>query len=125
MLLALFAAAILWAIREGRHLELPRASLLLWLAILTFLPSYGIQYLVWPLAVGSLYPSAALGLYTLAGAIFHSSWSLELEWPVRVSSLGTWLSGAAWLAIEAGRSRRERLMPRPAVTAGGESLPTA
>ena len=40
------------------------------------LPTYGIQYLVWPLAVGALYPSAGLGLFALAGALFHSPWSL-------------------------------------------------
>jgi hypothetical protein len=117
---ALLATAVAWAIREGRDLELPRAALVLWLAVLSFLPSYGIQYLVWPIAVGSLYPSLGLGLYTLAGALFHSAWSLELAWPVRVSSLGTWLAGILWLIAEASRARRERLMPRawaPASTA--------
>src|SRR5207245_1589755 len=58
--LVLFAAAVVWAIREGRDAELPRAALLLWLAMLTFMPSYGIQYLVWPIAVGCLYPSLGL-----------------------------------------------------------------
>lgn len=106
---ALFAAAVLWAIREGRDLELPRAALILWLAVLTFLPSYGIQYLVWPLAVGALYPSVGLGVFSLAGAIFHSSWSLELDWPVHVSSIGTWVAGLLWLVTEAARVRQERL----------------
>lgn len=115
--LALFAGAVVWAIREGRDSELPRAVLLLWLAVLTFLPSYGIQYLVWPLAVGSLYPSVGLGLYTLAGALFHSSWSLELEWPVRVSSLGTWVAGLLWLVTETARGRALRLRAEPAPAA--------
>ena len=60
--------------------------------MLTFMPSYGIQYLVWPIAVGCLYPSLGLGLYTLAGALYHSSWSLQLDWPLRVSALGTWVA---------------------------------
>ncbi len=107
--LVLFGAAVLWAIRKGRDLELPRAALILWLAILTFLPSYGIQYLVWPLAVGALYPSVGLGLYSLAGALFHSSWSLEIEWPVRASSLATWVAGLVWLITETARVREERL----------------
>jgi hypothetical protein len=107
--LVLFGAAVLWAIRKGRDLELPRAALILWLAILTFLPSYGIQYLVWPLAVGALYPSVGFGLYSLAGALFHSSWSLEIEWPVRASSLATWVAGLVWLITETARVREERL----------------
>jgi hypothetical protein len=120
VLMGLFAGAVLWALREGRELELPRAALLLWLAILTFLPSFGMQYLVWPLALGSLYPTAALGLYTFAGAVYHSSWSLDLEWPVRVSSLGTWLACAFWLATETARLRRERRMPRRFIASSGD-----
>ncbi len=112
--LALFAGAVVWAIRQGRDLELPRATLILWLAILTFLPSYGIQYLVWPVAVGALYPSLGLGLFSLAAALFHSSWSLGLDWPVRVSSLGTWVAGLLWLVTETTRARQERLRAEPA-----------
>jgi hypothetical protein len=112
VLFAIFAVAVVWALHAGRREELPRASLLLWLAMLVALPTYGIQYLVWPLAVGALYPSAGLGLYVFAGAIFHSSWSLELRWPVSVSALATWLAAAAWLAGEATRLRDEHRMPR-------------
>ncbi len=75
------------------------------------LPTYGIQYLVWPLAVGSLYPSAGLGAYVFAAAIFHSSWSLELDWPLQVSSLGTWLAAVFWLWIEVVRLRARRRQP--------------
>ena len=110
--LAFFAAAVVWAVRESRGLELPRATLILWLAVLTFLPSYGIQYLVWPLAVGALYPSIGLGLFTLAGALFHSAWSLELEWPLRASSLATWVAGLVWLITETARARADRLKAR-------------
>ncbi len=111
--LAALALAIAWALREGRDVELPRAALILWLALLAFLPSYGIQYLVWPLAVGSLYPSLGLGLYTAAGALFHSSWSLALDWPVRVSSLGTWVAALLWLVTETARVRAGRLRAEP------------
>jgi hypothetical protein len=107
--LVLFAAAVVWAVREGRDAELPRAALLLWLAMLTFMPSYGIQYLVWPIAVGCLYPSLGLGLYTLAGALYHSSWSLELDWPLHVSELGTWVAGLLWLVTETARLRAGRV----------------
>ncbi len=112
VVLLLLAGAALWAIREGRELEIPRAALLLWLAILTFLPSYAIQYLVWPLAVGALYPSAGLGIYCLTGALFHSAFSLELDWPVHASSLATWLAGLFWLVTEAVRARRAKALPR-------------
>jgi hypothetical protein len=120
VLLALLAAAVVWALREGRREELPRAALLLWLAVLVALPSYGIQYLVWPLAVGALYPSAGLAVYAFAAAVFHSSWSLELDWPLRVSSLGTWLGAAFWLAVETVRLRSERRRPRAWTAPSGE-----
>lgn len=119
--LTAFALAIAWALREGRDLELPRAALLLWLAILAFLPSYGIQYLVWPLAVGSLYPSLGLGLYTAAGALFHSGWSLSLDWPLRVSSLGTWVAGLMWLVTETARVRAGRVRAEPLPAAASTS----
>ena len=118
VLFALFVGAVVWALRAGRREELPRASLLLWLAMLVALPTYGIQYLVWPLAVGALYPSAGLGLFALAGALFHSTWSLELHWPVSVSALATWLAAAAWLAEETVRLGDDRRMPRAARSLG-------
>jgi hypothetical protein len=108
-LTGLLAVMVAWALREGRDVELPRASLLLWLTTLTFLPGYGVQYLVWPLAVGALYPSMGLGMFSLAGAVFHSGSSLNLPWPVRVYFQGTWAAGALWLAMEAGRVREERV----------------
>ena len=103
---AVLGIAVLRALRAGRDLELPRASLLLWLTTLTFLPAYGVQYLVWPLAVGSLYPSLGLAVFTLVGALFHSGTSLRLSWPVGATSLGTWAAAALWLGLEGGRLRR-------------------
>lgn len=120
-LFAILAAAVAWAISATRREELPRAALVLWLAVLVALPTYGIQYLVWPLAVGALYPSAGLGVYVFAAAIFHSSWSLDLAWPVQVSSLGTWLAAAFWLAQEAVGLRARGRQPQPAEAAAGES----
>ncbi len=111
VLLAIFLAAVVWALRAGRREELPRAALLLWLTMLVALPTYGIQYLVWPLAVGALYPSAGLGLYVLAGAIFHSTWSLEVTWPISVSALATWLAASVWLWEEVVRLRDARREP--------------
>jgi hypothetical protein len=114
---AALALAAACAIRGGRDLELPRASLLLWLTTLVFLPGFAMQYQVWPLAVGALYPSAGLGLYALAAGLFYSGsgQSLRLPWPVHVSELGVWASTAFWLATETIHLRREEL----AVSAGG------
>jgi hypothetical protein len=110
---AVFLAGVLWTLRETRHLELTRASLVLFLGLLTFSPTFAVQYLVWPVALGSLFPTAAYGIYALAAALYHSSApeSLGLAWPVRTTVLGTWAAGAAWLAVELVHARRERLGP--------------
>ncbi len=105
----LLVATALVAARTGRALELPRSSLILWLSTLTFLPSFGLQYLVWPLAVGCLYPSIGLGFLSAAGALFYSASgsSLGLAWPVRISEMGVWAAVAFWLTSEASRVRAE------------------
>jgi hypothetical protein len=114
----LLVAAALVAARTGRALELPRSSLILWLSTLTFLPSFGLQYLVWPLAVGCLYPSIGLGFFSAAGALFYSASgsSLGLAWPVRISEMGVWAAVAFWLASEASRVRAETATIQPWVS---------
>jgi hypothetical protein len=104
----LLLAAVAWAIREARGWELSRASLLLFLVLLCFSPSHGVQYLVWPIALGSLYPSAAYGVYTLAAALYHSSApeSVGIPWPIRATPAATWLAAAVWLVSETVRGRR-------------------
>jgi hypothetical protein len=106
-------AAVVWILRETRHLELSRACLVVFLAQLTFSPAYAVQYLVWPVALGSLFPTAAYGLFALAGGLYHSSApeSLNLAWPIRTTELGTWAAGAIWLASEILNARRERVGP--------------
>jgi hypothetical protein len=100
---------VAWILRETRRWELSRACLALFLALLVFSPSWAVQYLVWPAALGALYPSAAYGIYTLAGALYHSSApeSLAMPWPVRATPLGTWVAALFWLATEVVRARRE------------------
>jgi len=107
-------AAVLWVIRATREMELPRACLVLFLALLVFLPSYSAQYLVWPVALGSLYASPALGVFSTAAALWHSSESLELPWPVRIAPQGAWLAALLWFVLEARRipPRRERARVR-------------
>ena len=104
----LLLAAIAWAFRQTRGWELSRASLFLFLVLLVFSPSSGVQYLVWPIALGSLYPSAAYGVFTLAGALYHSSApeSVGIPWPIRATPLGTWLAAVAWLVSETVRGRQ-------------------
>ncbi len=104
----LLLAAVAWALWETRRWELARASLLLFLVLLCFSPSYGVQYLVWPVALGSLYPSVAYGVFTLAGALYHSSApeSVGIPWPIRATPLATWLAAVFWLVSETVRGRR-------------------
>lgn len=105
----LLLGAVAWILRETRRWELARASLALFLTLVVFAPSYAVQSLVWPVALGALYPSVAYGLYTLAGALYHSSApeSLGLPWPVRATALGTWIAAAVWLGAELVRARNE------------------
>ena len=104
----LLLAAVAWSLRETRAWELARASLHLFLVLLCFTPSYGVQYLVWPIALGSLYHSAAFGVFTLAGALYHSSApeSVAIPWPIRATPPATWLAAVAWLVSETVRGRK-------------------
>ena len=104
-----FLLGVGWILRATRRWELSRACLALFLALLVFSPSWAVQYLVWPAALGSLYPSVAYGIYTLAGALYHSSApeSLAIPWPIRATPLGTWVAALFWLATEVVRARRE------------------
>ncbi len=102
---------VVWILRQTRRWELARASLALFLALVCLSPSYAVQYLVWPIALGSLFPTAAYGLFTLAAALYHSSApeSVALPWPVRATPLGTWIAAAIWLGAELVRARSEPL----------------
>lgn len=108
---AVLLAGIAWIVWETRHLELTRASLVLFLGLLSLSPTYAVQYLVWPIALGSLFPTAAYGIYTLAAALYHSSApeSLRLAWPIKTTVLGTWAAAVIWLAVEMVSARRARL----------------
>jgi len=108
----LFFLAVAWIVWITRQMALPRACLVLFLALLVFLPSYSAQYLAWPLALGALYPSPAFGLYTAAGALWHSSQSLELQWPLRVAPYGAWVAALLWLLVEI-RRREHRSIDGP------------
>ena len=72
--------AIAAAIRASRFAPLWKACLLLFLTTLVVLPSYSIQYLVWPVALGSLEASPAYALFSGVAALFHTSRSLRIQW---------------------------------------------
>ncbi|HTD53462.1 MAG TPA: hypothetical protein VK780_10595, partial [Thermoanaerobaculia bacterium] len=67
---ALFAIACLLAVWKLDRSDLVRASLCLFLVILVFLPGFGRQYCVWPIALGSVAPGPGLAVYTVVAAGF-------------------------------------------------------
>ena len=102
---AVFAAAVAVALVWLRRVELPRASLLLFLIVLVFAPGFGRQYCVWPIALGALSAGVGFFLYSvvaaafLVGAIFR---------PAGVSAVlpgwyGPWWAAIAWLLWELRR----------------------
>jgi hypothetical protein len=104
-------AAIGWVIWKTRGVELTRASLILFLALLTVLPTMAIQRFVWPIALGSLYVSPAFAVFSGAAALCHTSFGLDLVWPVRIQDLGVWMAGLIWLVRELAGVSRERRQP--------------
>jgi hypothetical protein len=102
---AVFALAVAVAVVWLRRIELPRASLLLFLVVLVFAPGFGRQYCVWPIALGALTAGPGFFLYSavaaafLVGATFH---------PERVAAglpgwYGPWWAAIAWLLWELRR----------------------
>jgi hypothetical protein len=104
----LFFASVAVVIWTTRKMELTRASLVLFVGLLVFLPSYGGQYIVWPVALGSLYPSPAYGLFTAIGAVWHFTETWDLRLPVQFSPYAAWLTAIVWLAVEVRRPQSPR-----------------
>jgi hypothetical protein len=93
-----------------RRVEISRASLLLFLVLLVFIPGISRQYFVWPIALGSLFPSPGYLLYTLvASASF-----LQLSGPSGSDAgfgpgwYGPWWAAIAWLLWEMRSLRAAR-----------------
>jgi hypothetical protein len=116
---AAFLAAVGTAIAVGERLTLTRAALLLFLAELVFAPGFASQYVVWPLAIGSLFPSAGYVLLTTIGAAFIVGDAGVADLPVAVTPVAVWLAALFWLAQEA-RSAFE-----PSAGAGLQTSSTA
>jgi hypothetical protein len=86
------AVAAAWALRDR---EKARASLFVFLVLLVFAPGFGLQYLVWPIALGSLFPGAGLFLTTSAGLLWTDlggAWS-------RVPGVHQFGGQLLWLAL--------------------------
>ncbi len=101
-------AGTLWI---ARKVELPRASLLVFLALIVSLPGYGNQYMVWPMALGSLYASPLYAVCATAGALFLSGESLHLAWPLNVTIPGEWLTVLLWFLAELRLAARAPRLP--------------
>jgi len=108
--MALFLGAVAAAIGIGRKLELPRASLNLFLVMLLFTPGINEYYFVWPIALGSLFGGAGYAAYTLvtAGFLFGGSLGgLGIENAHLPGWHGVWWSLVFWYAWDE-RSRAAR-----------------
>jgi hypothetical protein len=94
---ATVAAALLLS-----RVEILRASLLLFLTSLLFLPGITPYYLVWPIALGSLFAGAGYAAYTVVatGLFLASPDGLGLEFAHLPGWGGTWFAAAFWLLWE-------------------------
>lgn len=97
---AVFVVVVAAAIALGRGRPLPRACLLLSLAALAGAPGFAAQYLVWPIALGSLYPAAGYGVFTTLGALFMVSEARLVETPFAVPAAAAWLGAFVRLLLE-------------------------
>lgn len=95
-----------WVIWSARRAELARASLVLFLALLTLLPAMALQYFVWPIALGSLFVSPAYAVFSGLAAASHTASELGLAWPILIWPLGVWAAGVFWLICELAVLRR-------------------
>ncbi|MGE5414456.1 MAG: hypothetical protein ACM3NW_09795 [Syntrophomonadaceae bacterium] len=94
------AAASAWTLRNRDPV---RASLFVFLVLLVLAPGFGMQYLVWPIALGCLFPSAGLWLATAAGLLWTDvggAWS-RIPGVNQFGGQLLWLSLVYWTLREA------------------------
>ena len=111
---ALFVAAVLTALVVLRRaaIEPVRASLLLFLVVLVFLPGIGRQYFVWPIALGALCGGPGYLVYSViaTGSLLSVS-GLAPGLPHLPGWYGVWWASILWLALEVrALGRRERVL---------------
>jgi hypothetical protein len=107
---ALFLAAAGFGIIAFRRLDVGRASLLLFLLLLVFLPGVAQYYFVWPIALGALYGGAGYAVYTLCVSLFFlgSPDGLALPLPHLPGWHGVWWSAVLWLLLEGKALAKEK-----------------
>ncbi|HEY6147250.1 MAG TPA: hypothetical protein VIZ69_06110, partial [Thermoanaerobaculia bacterium] len=113
---ALFAAAMLAAVwflgtRGGERdsvSALARGSLGVFLVLLVFLPGFGRQYCVWPIALGSLFPGAGLLVFTAVSTGFLARGFFAFDGaPAWLPGwYGPWWAALLWLLLELRRRRK-------------------
>ena len=107
--IAIFAAAVAFAVARlrARSVELPRASLLLFLVVLVFAPGFGRQYCVWPIALGAVSGGAGYVLYSAVAAafLFGSIFRPEPIAAFLPGCYGPWWAAIVWLLWEIQRGR--------------------
>jgi hypothetical protein len=100
---ALFAAAAiaaLWLLRRA-DIEIARASLVLFLVALVFLPGIGRQYFVWPIALGALFPGAGYLVYSVVATVALVGISGQAPGIAFLPGwYGVWWAALLWLAFE-------------------------
>lgn len=106
---ALFLAAAGFGIVAFRRLDVGRASLLLFLLLLVFLPGVAQYYFVWPIALGALYGGAGYAVYTLLVSAFFlgSPDGLALPLTHLPGWHGVWWGAVLWLLLELRRLAKE------------------
>jgi hypothetical protein len=97
---AILLAAVGAAIVIGERVPLTRAALLLFLAELAFAPGFAPQYDVWPMALGSLFPSAGYVLLTTVGAGFIVGEAQLVRLPFALTPVAVWLAAFFWFVQE-------------------------
>ena len=107
---ALFLLAAAVGVLAFRRLEIGRASLLLFLVLLLFLPGISDYYLVWPIALGAVYRGAGFFVYTAVVSTFFlgSPDGLAVPFEHFPGWHGVWFATLFWLLWELRRVQGSR-----------------
>jgi len=106
----IFLAAAGFGLAAFRRLDVGRASLLLFLLLLVFLPGVAQYYFVWPIALGALYGGAGYAVYTVTVSAFFlgSPDGLALPLTHLPGWHGIWWATVLWLLLELRTLAREK-----------------
>jgi hypothetical protein len=107
---ALFFAVAPAAAFALRRFGIPRASLLIFVVTLVFLPGIAEYYFVWPIALGSLFGGAGYAVFTLLVSAFFlgSPDGLGLPLTHLPGWHGVWWGAVFWLLWEMRKLSKER-----------------